>query len=263
MKKAIFHIHGKSAKTTTRIMTRVLQKYKFIKVNLEENKCVISSDQVPDSLNSWIIQRLLKSKIFLGKYHSSHPLFNDDVKTQKQDKYKAAISRFGYWECSDIEEMTMFLYHKRRVELMLTNMPDWQATKQAKLETNYNHEPHDSFKGVTRSNFIEDLVKYHNHTEEEATRVVDREYPHYNIPIPKFDDIEKSKTPEERQERNRLWSEKLQKTIDILKFYTPKERAKYIKDDSRFLEFLMLIALLRDKGRDWFVENVGEIHGIT
>ena len=214
------------------------------------------------SFNTWLIELLLESKRFLGKFHKDHPLYSLTARTRKmQETKEIVVSRFGWWDSCDYpEDLAHFNFHCERMFNVLQGMPKYLADYRAKKTLNYEHEPHDDSKGWRRKNYIHDLVNHFGVSEAEATRKVDKYFAHYNIePTP-----EKPIDPAQKEANNKKMAEHYNKLIEILRFYTsPKARANYLKRSCTFLDHLYLTFLVKKYGRTWFVENIGEIEGVT
>jgi len=261
MKKVRFHIFNKSAETTANIMRKVLKKYKYVKVLHIDDKCLIVSDQINGSMNTWLVERLVCMKRFLGKYHRNHPAY-DEAKCEKiSEKYQTCISRFGFWtSADDPEEMEAYDYDVCKTSLRLKGVPFYKATVLARKITGFEDLIADNIKPCIRGRYIHELVNYYGLSEQEATRKVDRYYKSYDIPLPPKEKIDPEKVKANAEKANK----KLMDMIATLKFLgCPKSRAKWLRRNDDFIGLLFLTHLLGKHGREWFVENVGEIEGIT
>lgn len=260
-KKVVFHIHGKTAERTAYIMAKVLKRHKYINVAVEDGECVLTTSHVDGSFNSWLIEYLTESKRFLGRFHRDHPLYNNEKIEASIERHEGVACRFGWWESGDMpEEKSMFDYHRQRVAFSLSGFPKYLCVLRAMKVTGYNAEPHDDNKGWQRKNYIYDLVKNYGFDEAEATKRVDKYFAHYNIePAPK-----KPISREEKKRNARKTQERCEKMIGVLRMYSsPKQRAEYINRSGNIVDWLYLRFLLQKYGREWFVENVGEITGLT
>jgi hypothetical protein len=261
MKKVIFHIFGKSPELTTHIMSKIWSKYKYIRVYCEDSKCIIASNQISGSLNSWLIERLVSSKRFLGKFHMNHPAYNAERVEKISDKYQTCISRFGFWTSGDYpEESHQLNYDIYKTALRLKGVPSYKAVILAQNATSYNPPIPDNLKPLVRRLYIHELVKYYGHNQAIATRKVDRYFKSFDIPEPPKEPIDKELVRQNTIKAN----QKLMDMIATLKFLgCPKARAKWLKRNDDFIGSLFLTFMLQKHGRDWFLENVGEVEGIT
>ena len=258
-KQARIMIHGKTSQKTAQILSKVLRKYKFVKVDCIEGMCIVSSDQIPDSLNTWLIDILLNSKMFLGKYHHKHPLYNRKRSHRLQEKFVTAISRFGFWESTDYPEDNVFFeYLVSKTRCLLNGMPLWKAVKIARDESGCQITLPDSpYAYDFKLSLIQNLVDYFAKSQEEALEIINLEFPEYkNAARLEMDNSNK-------MEIQKIMYNKIQELIGILKFYTPKERRKYIEQGDRMDKFLVFIFIMQSKGRQWVVDNIGEVEGWT
>jgi len=261
-KKVIFYIHGKTAEKTAYLMSKVLKKYKFIKVAVENGECVFTTDQVDGSFNSWLIEMLLESKTFLGKYHENHPLHYLTKRIQKlQERYESVVCRFGWWDSMEYpNDLEVFEYHRQRMIFMLKGMPKYLANYHAANIVGNVHEPHDDCKGFTRESYISDLVENYGDSEEQATKKVDKYFAHYNI----APSLPKPIDPVVEEENKIKMMEHFRKLVDVLSYYTSaKARKDYLNRSGTIVDFLYLGSLIQRHGRTWFIENIGEIEGLT
>ena len=268
MKTVAFHIFGKSAERTAYLMRKVLRRYPFLRFGVEGGRCVISSDQVNGSLNGWLIDRLLKSRRFLGRYHRSHPLYDADRTEAAQDRYHTCLCRFGYWDSVDAtpEDMRHFEWSVRKMTLRLRGLPDYRAALRATRET--GHDPHppggdgaeEEAKHWVRRGYIAELVKRYGYDPAEAQRRVDRHFKRYDVPLRPREPVD----PEVRRANAERQGERMNEMMSILKFLgCPKERRRWLRRNDDFLGDLFLRFVLAKHGREWFVEKIGEIEGIT
>jgi hypothetical protein len=58
-------------------------------------------------------------------------------------------------------------------------------------------------------------------------------------------------------------NEKTRQLIETLKFYSPKNRRKYLDNSDNFDKFILFTALFQQKGKQWIIENIGEIESWT
>ena len=256
MNKAFFYIHGKDAEKTAYLMRKVLQKKTFIKVSVENGECIISSREISGSISTWLCDYLINSKKFMGKFHEKHIAHNKYQKNHYLGRYKQVPSRFGFFECNDIDEYDFHQYCKIRTQQLLMGVPEYLAEKRAFDESGYVDQVVDTFKVIRRKSFIKDLVVHHNKNVKEATKLVDVYFSHYNI-------VPKEPTEEEIRARHERIQNKSQELIEILKFYSPKQRRRYLEDPNNFTQFFLAMNLILTKGHAWFIENCGEIEGIT
>ena len=261
MKKVRFHIFNKSAEQTANIMRKVLKKYKYIKVLHIDNKCLIESDQIDGSLNTWLVERLVCMKRFLGKWHRDHSLFNQDLSDKISEKYKTCISRFGFWtSADDPEEMEIYEYDVYKTSLRLKGVPSYKAAALARRVTGFEDKIPDINKPWLRNRYIQELVDYYGLDREQATKKVDRYYKSYDIPLPPKEEIDPEVVKVNHEKANKRFND----MIETLRFLsTAKERARWLKRNDDFIGGFLLASLLAKNGREWFVENVGEIEGIT
>ena len=256
MNKAYFHIHGKDAEKTAYLMRKILRKKTFIQVSVENGECIISSREISGSISNWLCDYLLSSKRFMGKFHEEHIAHNKYQKNYYFERYNQVPSRFGFFECNDIEDYDFYQYCKIRTGQLLMGVPEYLAEKTAFDESGYVDQVVDTFKVIRRKSFIRDLVIYHNKSITEATKLVDVYWSHYNI-------ITKEPTEEEILKMREKVKDESQKLIEILKFYSPKQRRRYLDEPENFTQFFLVMNMILKKGHEWFIENCGEIEGIT
>lgn len=264
-KQVWFHLHSHSPEITVKIMTKILEKYKFLKVFLHDNRCIISSVDVPDSLNSWIIEKILNSKRFMGRYHPAHNLYTHPT-TQKririaQGRMQACMSRFGFWDSIDYPEEKVFgEFLVRKTQYLLMKKPLWQAIKLSLQETSHILATLEGKWAISfKIDLYKDMVKYHEHSKEEALTIIHREFPYLeNFPI---------RMPVEDNEISKEVIQTIQKKthdlIQTLKFYSPKQRKSYLEKSENFDKYLIFVALFHRNGKEWIVENIGEIESWT
>jgi hypothetical protein len=252
LKKVWFHLHPQNPQTTVKILKKFFKKITYINVNLEDKKCIISSTEVPD-LNSWVIEKLLSSKVFMGRYHLDHP-------TPKVSKIAERVltpaTRFGYMNSVNYpEDKDMGQFFVTRTDALLNKMPMWLANKLAAITSGWGPEPTGKFKTLTRNEYVEDLVKHHKKTKEEAQAIIDKEFPQFLV-----DTEEVTPTPEEI---HKAINDKAHELIKTLKFYSPKERKQYLDRIENFDKYINFGTLCQVKGREWILDNVGEVQDWT
>jgi len=256
LKKVWFHIHGRTPEFTVKVMTKILAKHKFIQVNLEENKCIISSNEVPD-LNDWVIQNLIKSKRFLGKFHRDHPLHNQRKYEAVLQRIQATLCRFGFWECTNYPEDAVFNdFLIRKTDYLIKRFPLWQSIKLAAQESGHELPDDPDTRYIKKEDYINDLTRYHKMTVEQATRIIEIEFP----------EIAKAQKPKEtdltREQMEKI-KNKIEQLIQTLRFYSPKGRKEYLDRGENFDKFIIFSALFAKQGRDWIIENIGEVESWT
>lgn len=259
LKQIWFHIHGKTPEKTVIIMTKVLSKIKFIKVNLINNKCIIQTESVPDSFNSWLIDKIISSKKFMGKFHSSIASEKLSRKISfTQIKIQTCMSRFGFWDSVDYPEDELFgSFLIKKTQYLLAKFPLWKSVKLASEESGFIiKKPEKTYAYDVKTDYINNLIKYHKTPEDEAEAIINREFPH-------LADVGKPENTQVSKEVMELINRKTIELIETLKFYSPKSRKKYLEETNNFDKFLIFAALFHKKGRDWVVENIGEVESWT
>lgn len=259
LKQVWFHIHGKTPEKMVNIMTKVLSNFKFINVNLIDNKCIIETESVPDSLNSWLIDKLLSSKKFMGQYHSSIISKKKSIKIgYLQMKIQTCISRFGFWDSVDYPEDKVFgNFLIIKTQHMLDNLPLWQAVKLASATSGHVvKEPEKIYAYSVKTDYIDNLIRYHDTPTNEAEAIINKEFP-YLADIKEPQNVQISKESIEAINRKTI------ELIEILKFYSPKSRKNYLEQSNNFDKFLIFASLFNEKGRDWVVDNIGEVESWT
>ena len=117
-------------------------------------------------------------------------------------------------------------------------------------------KPDDVFAHTTKMELIQNLTLHHNTTRKEATEIIDKEFPELaNAQKP-----EKTKISQKEIENI---NEKTRQLIETLKFYSPKNRRKYLDNSDNFDKFILFTALFQQKGKQWIIENIGEIESWT
>ena len=271
MKRVAFHIFGRSAERTAYLMRKVLRRYPYLRVGVEGARCVISSDQVSGSLNTWLIERLLRSRLFLGRYHDGHVLYDAERKEAVEERYRTCLCRFGLWDSVDAEpeELRGFDYSVRRTELRLKGLPDYSASARAMRELSYDPYPPDRIDDSVRAamhlirrGYIEELVERYGVDPETAVRRVDRRFKRYDVPMP---EIRRAPVdPEVARRNSEAQNKRLTDMMDTLKFLgCPRRRRLWLMRNDDHIGDLFLRFVLHKRGREWFVERVGEIEGIT
>lgn len=256
MKKVIFTIIGKSAEQTAYLMRKVLKKYKYINVIVEDKNCFIVSDQVSGTLNTWLVNHLLESKRFMGRFHRDHPLFDIERMEELTDRYYSVLCRFGFWDSEDYpNELAFFNFRVNRTKLKLQGLPLYKACYLAEKRSGYVPQLGDAAKPMTRSHFIRELMDRYNNDEAIATKKVDRYFSNYNIKV---------EPAQSTPECKRKMAERFNNMVSTLKFLgSAKSRANWIKRNANIVDEIMLYSFIEKQGRDWFIDNIGEIEGIT
>jgi len=256
LKKVWFYIHGRTPEFTVKVMTKVLAKHKFIQVNLEENKCIISSNEVPD-LNDWIINNLIESKRFLGKFHKDHPLHNQRKYNATLQRIQATLCRFGFWDCASYPEDAVFNdFLIKKTNYLIKKFPLWKAVKLAAQESGHELPDDPTTRYMKKIDYVNDLTRYHKVSAEQALLIIEKEFP----------EIAKAEKPKETA-MTRAQMEKIRKKteelIQTLRFYSPRGRKEYLDRGENFDKFIIFTSLFAKKGREWVIENIGEVESWT
>lgn len=271
VKKGWLFIHRLDAERICSIAKKIFERYAYIKPIVEDGKCIIVCHDMPNSPTSWLIDRLLDSKRFMGKYHISN---EERENLSSEDRFCMAICRFGYWDVFDygrdkddngnpvdqpVEKYT--LYMLERFRLLRKGRPLYKAMKMASKKTGYSLDNFTDSQMINQKDFcVSNLVDYFGKSKEEATELVLNEFPAWAKAQPP---ILVPKTPEEQNRMNQNLMMKIEQLVKKLAFYSPKMRAKYLNDNDRFCDFLIFTTLVRSKGIEWIRENIGEIPGFT
>lgn len=271
VKKAWLFIHRLDAEKICSIAKRIFAKYAYIKPKVEDGKCIILCHDMPDSPTSWLIDKLLDSKRFMGKYHISN---KDREKLLSEDRFWMSICRFGYWDVFDygrdkdedgnpvdqpIEKYT--LYMLERFRLLRKGHPLHKAMKMASEKTGHSLDNFTDSQMINQKHFcVGNLVDYFGKSDEEATEIVLQEFPAWAKAQPP---VSVPKTPEEQHRLNQNLLMKIEQLVKKLAFYSPKMRAKYLNDNDHFTDFILFTTLVMPKGIEWVRQNIGEITGFT
>ena len=108
-----------------------------------------------------------------------------------------------------------------------------------------------------RNDYIRDLVDFHGKTKEEATALIDCEFPGWKdivLEEKKFIDVDHS---------NELEAKIVDDLIGRLRFMGPKSRSRYLNSSDNILDFVRVMTLYHTFGSEWLLENVGRIPGIV
>lgn len=258
MVKVFFWINRLSAEQTAKILRRILRKKSYIKVVVQDNKCILNCYDVGNDPVGYIVEYLVDKKIFMGKYHCSFQRpFSFEA---KQDRYQIPVCRFGWFDACLLEDMQEFNFWKKRFENLRSGMAMHEADLDAHAETGFEFNSNDENKRYRYDSYIRDLVKYKKHSEEEAKSVIDSIFPGWkDIPVKVHKPF--VMTPEKKKEYAKKEMEMMDKLVGMLRFMSPKMRRRYL--DKNLLDELRIRSLSRFHGKEWIVENIGEIPGYT
>lgn len=258
-KKVWFYIHNFPLAKTLRVAKHFLKKYKFIKCVIEDDKCILICHDMGKYPSSWIINKCISMKSFIGKYHRKHPLYNSKRNAKTVDRYQAAACRFGYFDIYDWpndKQHANFILTKLKKQL--EGKPFYQAEHEAAAECNHKLNQESSHKYIKRYEYIKDLVNFFGHTEESATQLIDKELPSYKDAQPK-----PPMTKAQRDKKISSEKVKIDELIGKLLLMSPKHRKKYLNDDENMGDFIRFIFIVKTRGVEWVKNNIGSIPGIV
>jgi hypothetical protein len=240
------------ANKTANILKKIFRKISYIHISIEGNKCIISSTEVPD-LNSWVIDKLLNSKKFMGVYHPDHPNFKV---SKTAERILTPATRFGYFNCVNLNDKDMGQFFIERTNHLLNKMPLYLANKLAEQTARVKIMPEENkYKDLTRTEYIEDLVHNHNTSRKDAETLIDYEFPELLV--------KNKETPLTPNQIQKIINDKAEELIKTLRFYSPKERKKYLDKIENFDKYIIFGTLFKTKGRDWIVNTIGEVQDWT
>ena len=249
--KVWFFIHGKSAEKTAQLVSVVLKKYPFIKVVVEDSKCILVCHDMGKEPSTWIVQKLLESKKWLGKFHPKHPCHNVERVNYLIQKYNSGICRFGFFDCyeypSDLKLANYFVDLHNNIRKKL---PLYLAEKNALISSGHIFEYSNNTKITKREHYIDNLIKFSGMSRKDAINLIDQEFPDW-----------KNLQPDPPPKMIKLPSKKM--ALELAKklaFLSPKRRAKQLKEN--IMDILLFRLLLENKGAAWILENIGPIPGI-
>lgn len=260
MKKVWFWISGMSAEKTAKIAFWLFKKYKFIKINIEEEKCMLYCYDMGKYPNGWIVEKLVKNKKFLGRFDTNHNLYNSKLLEKTSNRYHLAVCRFGYFDLFNYpEDNEVANFTLRKFYNQKSGMPFYLAELDAFKFVNKEPDWNDNIKYYRRIEYIHDLVCFFGKTKSEATKIIDDEFPKWkNIKLekPKINSISIKK-------KNKLETKKANDLVHKLQFMSPKMRKSYLQKSENFIDFLRFTAMCEIKGFDWILENIGIVPGIV
>lgn len=255
MKKVFFWMSRLKVEKVAKIMQRVLQNCPFIKVVVEDGACVFHCVDMGSDPASWIIERLVNSKLFMGHFHSDK--VSMDLLNRTSNRYYMATCRFGYFDLCNYEDMSFCKYLIKKFELQKGGLPYYAAEMLASECEGYPLNFKDEVKVYRRNDYIRDLVDFHGKTKEEATALIDCEFPGWKdivLEEKKFIDVDHS---------NELEAKIVDDLIGRLSFMGPKSRSRYLNSSDNILDFVRVMTLYHTFGSEWLLENVGRIPGIV
>jgi hypothetical protein len=259
MKKVWFWISGMSAEKTAKIAFWLFKKYKFIKINIEEEKCMLFCHDMGTYPNSWIAEKLLENKKFLGRFDTNHNLYNSKLLEKTCNRYFLAVCRFGYFDLFNYpEDKEIASFTLRRFYNQKSGMPFYLADLDAFNFINKEPDFNDNIKCYRRTEYIHDLVRFFGKTKSEATKIIDDKFPTWkNIKIikPKINSISIKK-------KNKLEIKKTNDLVHKLQFMSPKMRKCYLQKSENIIDFLRFRTICEIKGNNWVLENIGKVPGI-
>ena len=260
MKKVWFCIYNFPAAKTLKLANKLFGKYKFIKPTIEDDKCILVCHDMGKEPTSWILDRLIANKKFMGKFDTSSPMYSHARMRSTVNRYYIAACRFGYFDAYDWPDTDNFAkFLSLKLQKQLSGIPFYAAEREAALEANHDFNLDEQGKKYRRLSYIKDLVRYFNHTREEATLIIDREFPEWkSIKIEK-----KVLSVEEKKQRVVDEAKRMSELVSKLSFMSPKQRKKYLDSMDNLLDYLRFMQICNSKGISWVLENIGPVPGIT
>jgi hypothetical protein len=209
--------------------------------------------------SSWVIEKLVENKKFLGHFHSGSKRYNAERHEYLTEKHHAAVCRFGFFDLYDVPDDLQFAnFILGKLQNTLSGQPAYLAEENASISSGHKLNFSNEIKVERRKMYIYNLVKFHNYSKELATLVIDRRFPEW-----KDIKIEKKKIIL-RDERKRARDE-YRKALELAKklaFMSPKKRKIYLESDN-FFEYILFMMLCKVKGKEWILENIGPVPGIV
>lgn len=250
--KVLFWIHRFDAEKTASIMKRVFKKKPYIKVGVEDGHCILNCHDMGTDATTHFCDFLVNHKGFMGRFHSQHP--DSDNLSDKKEKYEMAACRFGFWDLydypNDIEKYKMML---ARFNMMRAGVPMYQADM-AVFGVSHKDDPEVRYNRF--ATYVYNLVKFHGKTEDEAKEIIEGLYPGWGVKPPKKVFTKKQKLDSAMREAKLVHD-----LIEKLKFMGPKHRRRYLREN--FIDEVRFKLILKKFGRDWVMENIGPVPGIT
>ena len=255
-KKVWFYIHDFPVEKTLKVADRFFKKYGFIKPTIENDKCILLCRDMGEHPSSWIIDKLIDSVKFLGKFCPKHLLYKKKRNARTVDRYYVAACRFGYFDVydwPDDEKNANFILSKLKKQL--AGIPFWLAERQASLETGRQLTDDESLKKIRRDEYISDLVKFFNYSKKDAVKLIDAEFPEWkNCKV-------KTLSPSEKAQRIKQEQVKIKDLVGKLAFMSPKQRKVYLNQNDNFADFMRFMYIVKSRGFSWVKDNIGTIPG--
>ena len=225
--KLWFWISKKTPEQIVKISKFVFRGKPFIKPVVEDDKCILYCYDIPGDASEYVINELVGSKKFIGKFDSDHPLY-DEEKVIRMSRYQEAICRFGFWMIFSYPENVSYgNWSIARMNNLKARMPLHIAEREAAKSSGYtSYIPTQPYgKNIRRNSYIENLIDEHGFSEKEATNTIDAEYP-------QLKDIAAIVPPSEEVKEQGLkkFNQKINDLISTLKFMSPRERQNYLND---------------------------------
>jgi hypothetical protein len=255
MKKVFFWMSRLKVEKVAKIMQRVFRNCPFIKVVVEDGACIFHCMDMGADPASWIIEYLVNSKLFMGRFHSDK--INMDLLDRTSNRYYMAVCRFGYFDLCNHDNMSFCKYLIKRFELQKSGLPYYCAEKLASECEGYSLNFNDQIKIYRRHDYIRDLVDFHGMTKEDATALIDHKFPGWK------DIVLEEREPIDVDHSNELEDKLVDDLIGRLKFMNAKSRSRYLKSNENILDFIRVMTLYQKFGSEWILENVGRIPGIV
>jgi hypothetical protein len=259
MKKVWFWISGMSADKIAKIASSLFKKYKFIKINIEEEKCMLCCHDMGTYPSGWITEKLIDNKKFLGRFNINSDLYNSKLLEKTCNRYFLAVCRFGYFDLFNYpEDKEIASFTLRRFYNQKSGMPFYLADLDAFKFINKQPDWNNNIKYYRRTEYIHDLVCFFGKTKSEATKIIDNEFPTWkNIKL------EKTKINSiSIKKKNKLETKKTNDLVHKLQFMSPKKRKCYLQKSENIIDLLRFTAMCEIKGADWVLENIGKVPGI-
>ena len=260
VKKVWFYIHRFDAAKTAHVARIILRKYPFIKPTVEGDKCILLCSDMGKDPSSWVIEKLVENKRFLGHFHSESKRYNAERHEYLTEMHHAAVCRFGFFDLYDVPDDLEFAnFIVGKLQNTLSGQPAYLAEENASISSGHKLNFSNEIKVERRKMYIYNLVRFHNYSKELATLTIDRKFPEW-----KDIKIEKKKiSPREERKRARDEYKKALELAKKLAFMSAKDRKNHLSQNNNLFEFLLFVKLCKVKGREWILENVGPVPGIV
>jgi hypothetical protein len=259
MAKVLFWIHRLSGEQTARIMRTFLKKKPYIKVVVQENNCYLLCHDTGSDPATYIFEYLLDNKRFMGKYH--HSVQQCPKFEARKDRLQIPVCRFGYFDICSSDDIKEFNFWRYRFNNLKAGMLLHEAETDAHNRSGFISEMTDENKRFRYDSYVRDLRKYRKLTKVQAQEIIDPLFPGWKD-LPKRSHKElKPMTKEQKAKASEKEIQIINDLIGKLQFMSAKSRKRYLREN--FLDELRVRFMIGRRGKEWVIDNIGEIPGLT